>query len=285
MFDELDFWLSQHTNEYRARILHDAFQASYDVLGTPVLELVTNLVLSYTDTPTDDALLELTTAATQNIELALNEFGVQLSKEQPIHESLTALCQLVSALTIADAYEDPNCMINICETAANAEECIADIAEEITGYNSDLLLELIESVDSSLPDRIYEANLTKSMALEALSDVDSSVDKRRNVIERVKRSEHYSREGFVESRLVVSGLFNADPFVIVQSLKPEIFDLEDAELQRACYQIACASNVATSAVLGTAKNILEDIVPEDEAQKRQRIALMLNRYPTPSVEV
>lgn len=285
MFDELDFWLSQHTNEYRAAVLHDAFQASYDVLGTVVLEKVSNLVLSYTDTPTDDALMQLTEAATINIVLAINQFGVQLNDDLDASESLPALCQLVSALTIADAYEDPLAITSICETAPNTEECLAEIAEEITGYNSDLMLELLGSVDNALIDRIYEAGLARFIALEALDDADPSTDRRRAVIERVKRSEHYNREGFVESRLVVTGLFNCEPFAIVQSMAPEIYGLRDQELAVVCYQIACASNVPSNAVLGTSKNILEQILLDDDSQERQKVAFLLNRFPTPSVEV
>lgn len=284
MFDDLEFFLSQRCSEYRTAMLLTAAEHAYDILGTKILDNLNDLLFSVNELDTDDALDVLGVYLKENLVAGLAEFGVQIAEDADSESNLSVLNDLASALTIADCYEDPNRLIALASDAGTSEEAFADIVEEITGQNSDIVLELVASVDRDLVSRIVEENVAKVIAMESSTIDPNAADRSRDCIERLKRSEFFNRDGFVESRLVVSRLYGEPTQTLVESMGTDFYDLRGDTLAQACYQIACASSVATNAVIGTAKQILEAVL-DDEPQERQRLAFLMARYPIPTVEV
>lgn len=285
MFDELDFFLSQRTNEYRAGFLVEAVQKCFDVRGTSIIDAVTDLVHGLVDTPTDDALERITHFVLDNLDASLKEFSVIITDEGLVGEQIPLLTEIVDTLLIADRYEDPEALIAIIDAGESPEDMLAEIVSEISGPAAELTLDVVESVQPELFDRIVLENTKRIASLEALQPVDTSVEKRRAVIERVKHSEHYDRQGPVESKIAISGLFNQEPLTIIQSLGDALDEVRGELLAKACYQIAMCSNVASNAVVGTAKFVAEHILSESDPVELQKVAFLLNRFPAPSVEV
>lgn len=285
MFDELDYFLSQRTNEYRAGFLLEAVQKCFDVKGTPILDAVTDLVHGMVNTPTDDALDRITHFVLDNLDASLKEFSVIISDDALVGEQIPLLTEILDTLLIADRYEDPNALIAIVDSAESNEDALAEIVEEISGPVAELVLDVVESVQPELLERVVIENTKRIASFESLHPVDTSVEKRRAVVERVKHSDHYNREGPVESKLAISGLFNQEPLTIVKSLGESLDEIRGEELAKACYQIAMCSNVASNAVVGTAKFVAEHILSEADPIELQKVAFLLNRFPAPSVEV
>lgn len=285
MFDELDFFLSQHTDEYRKAILLEAMQNAFEVLGTPILDKVNDLIFSSNDLSSDVAIQQIADFARVNIVASAAEFGVVLIPEMILDENLPIFTDIVETLLIVDQYEDPHRIIALLEDADDTEEALAALVEEVTGQATFNVLDVLGAVDRDLIQRIMEENGASIASMESKAPMDNSIDIARAAVDRIKHSEHYSREGFVESNLVVSRLFGSEPFVILESLGDEVYEQRDEVLAVTCYQIACASNVLTNAVIGTAKNLVERVLTEDQAQERQKVAFMLNRFPVPSVEL
>jgi len=285
MFDELDFFLSQRTNEYRAGFLVEAVQKCFDVRGTSIIDAVTDLVHGLVDTPTDDALERITHFVLDNLDASLKEFSVIITDEGLVGEQIPLLTEILDTLLIADRYEDPEALIAIVDAGESPEDMLAEIVSEISGPAAELTLDVVESVQPELFDRIVLENTKRIASLEALQPVDTSIEKRRTVIERVKHSEHYDRQGPVESKIAISGLFNQEPLTIVQSLGDALDEVRGELLAKACYQIAMCSNVASNAVVGTAKFVAEHILSESDPVELQKVAFLLNRFPAPSVEV
>lgn len=285
MFDELDFFLSQHTDEYRKAILLEALQSAFDVLGTPILDKVNDLIFSSNELASDIAVQQIADFARTNIVASAAEFGVVLNPETILDENLPIFTDIVATLLIVDQYEDPHRIIALLDDADDTEESLAVLVEEVTGQATFNVLDVLGHVDRDLIQRIMEENGAHIASMESKAPMDNSIDISRAAVDRLKHSEHYSREGLVESNLVVTRLFGSEPFVILESMGDVVYDLHGEALAVACYQIACASNVLTNAVIGTAKNLVERVLTEDQAQERQKVAFMLNRFPVPSVEL
>lgn len=285
MFDELDFFLSQHTDEYRKAILLEALQNAFDVLGTPVLDKVNDLIFSSNELASDVAVQQIADFARTNIVASAAEFGVVLNPDFILDENLPIFTDIVSTLLIVDQYEDPHRIIALLDDADDTEESLAVLVEEVTGQATFNVLDVLGHVDRDLIQRVMEENGAHIASMESKAPMDNSIDISRAAVDRLKHSEHYNREGVVESNLVITRLFGAEPFVILESMGDVVYDLRDEALAIVCYQIACASNVLTNAVIGTAKNLVERVLTEDQAQERQKVAFMLNRFPVPSVEL
>lgn len=285
MFDELDFFLSQHTDDYRKAILLEAMQNAFEVLGTPILDKVNDLIFSSGDLSSDVAVQQIVDFARVNIVASAAEFGVVLNPDTILDENLPIFTDIIETLLIVDQYEDPHRIIALLEDADDTEESLAALVEEVTGQAAFNVLDVLGAVDRDLIQRIMEENGGHIASMEAKAPTDNSIDISRAAVDRLKHSEHFNREGFVETNLVVARLFGSEPFVILESLGDAVYDQRDQELAVTCYQIACASNVLTNAVIGTAKNLVERVLTEDQAQERQKVAFMLNRFPVPSVEL
>lgn len=285
MFDELDFFLSQRTNEYRAGFLIEAVQKCFDARGTSILDAVTDLVHGMVETPTDDALDRITHFVLDNLDASLKEFSVVIVDSALVGEQIPLLTEILDTLLIADRYEDPEALIAIVDSAESTEDALAEIVEEISGPVAELVLDVVESVQPELLERVVIENTKRMASFESMQPMDTSIDKRRAVVERVKHSEHYDREGPVESKLAISGLFNQEPLTIVQSLGDTLDEVRGELLAKACYQIAMCSNVASNAVVGTAKIVAESLLREADPVELQKVAFLLNRFPAPSVEV
>ena len=285
MFDELDFFLSQHTDDYRKAILLEAMQNAFEVLGTPILDKVNDLIFSSGDLSSDVAVQQIVDFARVNIVASAAEFGVVLNPDTILDENLPIFTDIIETLLIVDQYEDPHRIIALLEDADDTEESLAALVEEVTGQAAFNVLDVLGAVDRDLIQRIMEENGGHIASMEAKAPTDNSIDISRTAVDRLKHSEHFNREGFVETNLVVTRLFGSEPFVILESLGDAVYDQRDHELAVTCYQIACASNVLTNAVIGTAKNLVERVLTEDQAQERQKVAFMLNRFPVPSVEL
>lgn len=285
MFDELDYFLSQHTSGYRKAIILEALKMCFEVQGTAVIDKVNDLLFSSNDLASDVAVQQFADFARVNINACAAEFGVVFNPDLILDENVPIFTDVVGTLLIADQYEDPHCLIALIGDAGDTEEALADVVEEITGQAADNVLDVIAAVDRDLIQKMLEENAAHVASLESKNDVEDDVAVRRSIIDRLKHSEHYNREGFVERNLVVTGLFGQDPFLILETLTPEIYEYKDMELATICYQIAIASNVLSNAVVGTAKNLVERILTEDRAPERQKIAFQLNRFPAPSVEI
>lgn len=285
MFDELDFFLSQHTSDYRKANILEALNVCFEVQGTPVLDKVNDFLFSSNDLSSDVAVQQFADFALVNIVACAAEFGVVINPDLILDENLSIFTDIVGTLLIADQYEDPHRLISLIGDADDTEEALATVVEEITGQAADNVLDVIGAVDRDLIQKMLEENAAHVASLESKNVVDDTVELRRSIIERLKHTEYYSREGFVERNLVISGLFGQEPFMILESLTPDIYEFKDMELATICYQIAAASNVLSNAVVGTAKNLVERVLTEDRAQERQLIAFQLNRFPAPSVEI
>lgn len=285
MFDELDYYLSQHTSEYRKQNLLAGITMAFEVLGTPILDRVNDLIFSSNDLASDVGTQLIADFIRESLVQAISEFGVVLNPEFILDENLPIYCDIVSTLLIVDQYEDPHRILALLEDADDTEQALAALVQEVTGQAEDNVMDVLLTVDRDLTAKIMEENAAHVVGMEARSLTTAVESPSRACIERLKYSEHYSREGFVESNLVTSRLFGYEPFVILESMAPAIYDLEVEQIPTVCYQIACASNVATNAVVGTAKNLVERILTEDQSQERQKVAFLLNRYPVPSVEL
>lgn len=285
MFDELDYFLSQQQMGYRKTVLLEALQSSFDVLGTPILDKVNDMLYSVGDLAFDVATQRIADFARETIVAAAAEFGVVINPDAILDENTAVINDIVETLLIVDQYEDPHRILALLDDAEDSEESLALIVEEVTGQATFNVLDVLGSVDRDLIQRIMEENSAHIASMEAKAPLDNTVDITRAAVDRLKHSEYFNREGFVESNLVVSRLFGSEPFVILESLGDEVYDMRDEQLATVCYQIACASNVLTNAVVGTAKNLVERVLTEDQAQDRYKVAFLLNRYPVPSVEL
>lgn len=285
MFDELDFYLSQHTSEFRKANILIAAQVAFEVLGTSVPDRVNDIVFSSVDLASDVAVQEISDFVRGQVVAAAGEFGVVFIPEMILDENLPVFADIITTLLICDQYEDPHRILSLIEDADDTEEALAVVVEEVTGQATDNVLDVLGAVDRDLIQRIMEENGAHIVSIEARGPVDETADLRRHAIERLKHSVHYNREGVVETNLVVTRMFANEPFVILESLGDDVYDHEEPALAVICYQIACASNVATNAVVGTAKNLAERILTEDQASERQKVAFLLNRFPVPSVEL
>lgn len=295
MYDDIREFLLQIYLDYRTECIVDALDAATNVTGTAVADGAQEIIYSSTNRGLEVMAAELETFAIKSVIEAIGSFGVELDPDVIKVELLPVINDICEALYNADQYEDPHALVAICDDRDDLVECLGEIVQEITGTPCESVMEVVVSVDTNMLNKILVENTTKVKTMEHASMDMDAIERRRRIVERVKTSSMYKREGILESFIVTSNLFGAEPdelldaYILVTDRNPDKFPAIDKlsvpDLAAFVYQLVCASGVSTPSVLGAAKLMVGDLLDDSRLMDKQKIAYMLDRCPIPGVEV
>lgn len=285
MFDDLESYLSEVVTEYRARRLIEAYRMIEQVKGQ-IIESDIATILSTADNRDRGHTVSLLEGTALDLLIQItSEFGVTLSPDYAIIEMLERIVEIVSALLTLDDYEDPYRIKNICEDGDYSVDTFCELVSEITNGPEEDYLFLVGDVNQTLLDRIAGTANAKIQRLENENIDYEAVDDRKRAVRRLKTSKYYDRNGIVETELVVSGAFGVPPRDLLRTMSDVFYSLTPEQLPLALYQLCMASDCPSADIVATAKELAEIILDESQYRERQLVAMQLNRFDHPAVEV
>lgn len=285
MFDDLESYLSEVVTEYRARRLIEAYRMIEQVKGQ-IIESDIATILSTADNRDRGHTVSLLEGTALDLLIQItSEFGVTLSPDYAIIEMVERIVEIVSALLTLDDYEDPYRIKNICEDGDYSVDTFCELVSEITNGPEEDYLFLVGDVNQTLLDRIAGTANAKIQRLENENIDYEAVDDRKRAVRRLKTSKYYDRNGIVETELVVSGAFGVPPRDLLRTMSDVFYSLTPEQLPLALYQLCMASDCPSADIVATAKELAEIILDESQYRERQLVAMQLNRFDHPAVEV
>lgn len=285
MFDDLESYLSEVVTEYRARRLIEAYRMIEQVKGQ-IIESDIATILSTADNRDRGRTVSLLEGTALDLLIQItSEFGVTLSPDYAIIEMVERIVEIVSALLTLDDYEDPYRIKNICEDGDYSVDTFCELVSEITNGPEEDYLFLVSDVNQTLLDRIAGTANAKIQRLENENIDYEAVDDRKRAVRRLKTSKYYDRNGIVETELVVSGAFGVPPRDLLRTMSDVFYSLTPEQLPLALYQLCMASDCPSADIVATAKELAEIILDESQYRERQLVAMQLNRFDHPAVEV
>lgn len=285
MFNDLEIFLSEVVTEYRALRILEAYRMIERVKGDIIHSDLATILTTEENRDRIQTVALLEGTALELLIQITAEFGVTLSPDYAIIEMSERILDIITALLTLDDYENPYRIKDICEDGDFSVDTFCELVSEVTNGPEEDYLFLVSDVNPALLDRIVLAASEKIHRISIESIDLTTVDYRKKAIQRLKTSKYYDRNGVVETELVVSGAFGVPPRDLLRTMVDTLYSLPADKLPVALYQLCMASDCPSADIITTAKSLAEIILDDTQFKERQLVAMQLNRFSHPAVEV
>lgn len=170
--DDLENYLQQRVSPEATELMVDTARVLCESGLTSHLDDLEDMVASEDQIGRDITVLQMRQYLTSTLEACVNQFGIELQEDIEINlRHLTGLQRGINQIT---NYEDVEAIEALCLAETDPEERLIDILELLTEYTwADYGL-LIDTVSTSLFDRILE-QLVKPDKLEESNNIGNAV--------------------------------------------------------------------------------------------------------------